>query len=168
MKVHDRTIFWGGDIDSEMAEDFIYNLKKMDKTRSPIEVICTGSSGGDYDEAAAGMMDAILSAENVVTTVCYGLAASSAALIFLCGDKRLLYPRSLLMFHKGSITLEEDLGELKKLTSIVEKQMEQDIQLLVERSNKPPTYWKEKFNKGDVYLWPQEALELDLATDIYE
>ena len=166
ISVIDRTIIYSGDFDEELAHNFFKEFITLDKVKAPIEIICTGSDGGAYDTAAASMIDLVLNSENIITSNIYGCVSSSAALLFMAGDYRIMNQRSILMFHKGSIGIESDLGELKKLTEVTERQALQDLELLTTEI-RGPIYWQTRLDEGDVYVFPQEALESGLAHEVY-
>lgn len=166
METLNNKIIWGGDVTEGLAIEFVKNFLYLEGKFDSLEIICTGSNGGDFDTACCAMMDVILKSTKHVTTVAMGLAASSAGLIFLCGDERVMYPRSLLMFHHGSVGFEANSTEIPKLADIIAKQQEMDFELLTEKSNRPPSYWKETLQKGDYYVFPEEALKLELATKL--
>lgn len=74
--------------------------------RKPI-VLCIFSLGGDCD-CMWSMVDAIETSETPVYTVNVGRACSAAALIFLAGHRRFMFPRSKVLIHEGSAQMAGD------------------------------------------------------------
>ncbi len=99
-----RTIFLNGDIDSDMANDFLSELLYLEESPEPI-TIYVDSRGGEVN---AGLMiyDAIQGSGLNINMVCTGIAASMAAIIFAGGQKgrRFILPHSQVMIHEPLIS----------------------------------------------------------------
>lgn len=124
-----------GDIDASSAADFVETLDGSEPT-GPVTIV-VDSLGGDA-EAGITMGEALLSRE--ATVVVDGICASSCAnYLFVAADRRVIGPRSMLVFHGGIVELNRDdlrrsLGgqvpEAQVETTIdsLEKQIQQKIQ----------------------------------------
>jgi len=103
-----RRILW---FENEIDEDAIvfanhiitWNIEDMGKPieeRIPIKIYIN-SPGGNLNECMV-ICDAILMSETPVYTINMNMAASAAAAVFLCGHKRLAFPRASFLIHLGS------------------------------------------------------------------
>ena len=114
-------------------------------------------------------MDMILWSRNHVVSYGSGAQASSQAFIFLAADERYLTSeRSYILLHAGTAGNEEemDLRDFKKVAEIVEFQMNQDMEYFSERSERPPSYFRQGIQDGDYYIYPEEAMEIGLIHGI--
>ena len=80
-----RCIFLSGDINSDMANDFLSELLFLEQDNDPI-TIYINSPGGEVN---AGLMiyDAIQGSNLKIDMICTGRAASMAAVILAAGQK---------------------------------------------------------------------------------
>ncbi len=162
-----RVIYYSCDITDDFAAWFMYNFMELDRTVGEISIVCS-SLGGNYDTAAIPIMDMILGSKNVVTAYGAGAQSSSQAFIFLSADFRYLTSdRSYILIHAGTAGGGEmDLREFKREAEMVEYQMNQDFAYFSSRSNRPSSYYKEQIQKGDFYVYPEKALELEMIHGI--
>ena len=126
--LEERCIFLTGEIDMDMANDFVRQLMYLDdEMEQPIDVYIN-SPGGDV---LAGLLiyDIIQSASCPINIYCAGMAYSMAAIILASGEKgrRFILPHSKVMIHEplidgavgGSATsiknISESILETKKL-----------------------------------------------------
>jgi ATP-dependent Clp protease protease subunit len=96
-----RTLYISGEVDSEIAHNFIVALESMDRVDGDIRIVLN-SNGGDEQDGYA-MHDAITMCRNKVTIDGYGSVMSIAAAIFQAGDVRRMAPNADFMVHHGSI-----------------------------------------------------------------
>ncbi len=98
-----RCIFMSGDINSDMANDFLSQLLFLEQDNDPI-TIYINSPGGEVN---AGLMiyDAIQGSNLKIDMICTGRAASMAAVILAAGQKgrRYIFPHSKVMIHEPLI-----------------------------------------------------------------
>ena len=126
----DRSIIITGEFDDATSNTFFTEFLRIDSTVGDINITISGSEGGDWATSGAGITDLILNSENYIITNAYGEISSTAALVWLAGDHRVMTSRSLLMFHSGTVTIEMDAKESTKFSRIVEKQAEMEYQYL--------------------------------------
>lgn len=93
-RIDGSTLFILGDIETGFAEDFA----KMLASKSEIETVALGSSGGSvYDALKAGMMIRALNLNTTLSNNCY----SACPLVFLGGVSRTIWsPYPALGFHQ--------------------------------------------------------------------
>ena len=160
-----RLIIYGGEIDSEFALRFTDYFTQLAADNRSINLICTGSVGGDWDGAGLGLMDLISSCKCHITMFGQGMQASSQALLFCSADERVIAPNGYLMFHDGSIEVSTDQAAFERLAEVTKILCDDTHKFLSEVSKKPIKFFKEKMVK-DWYVFADEALEIGLATKV--
>jgi ATP-dependent Clp protease protease subunit len=99
-----RVIMVAKPVDREMAAAICAQLLVMDATdkKAPITMY-VNSPGGDAD-SGFGIYDVMKLIEAPITTVCLGLAASAAVIIYVGGrkDRRFALPHARFLIHQPS------------------------------------------------------------------
>ena len=124
-----RRLFLLGEIDTEMANDFLAQILYLQEENEPVDIIINSPGG----EVTAGLLiyDMIQSCPFEVRTYCAGMAASMAAILLASGSKghRYILPHSKVMIHEpliaggigGSATsirnISDNILETRKLTN---------------------------------------------------
>ena len=160
-----RRILIAGEIDENTSTDILQYFLELEKSDGAINIVFLASPGGSWDHGL-GLLQLFLNSENYINTFLLGPNSSTSAMLYLAGDSRYISPRSSLMFHYGSLELDDTYKEVINYTELAKKELEEDHLYLSERSNKPPAYWKEMLNKGNVYIDTDRSLELGLAHEI--
>lgn len=125
-------------------------------------------SPGGLVDAGMAIYDAMKLLTCPVTTVCTGLAASMAAVLFISGKHRRMLPHSRLMLHDPLIS--ETGGSALRLKSISEDLMETRkiiAGIVSEHSNLSVDEVLAK-TSSDTYFRAEEAVRLGLADGISE
>lgn len=143
------------------------NKKIQGYVRMPIEIIIN-SPGGDVYSAWA-LIGAIEMSQTPVHTIVSGLAASAGFLIFISGHKRIVHRHATLMIHALSTGYYGQIQELKERMAINDKVQKQIESYIVERTN----ITQEKLDdirerKFDWYITAEEAIELDVADELFD
>ena len=99
-----RHIFLTGLIDSEMANTFISQLLYLEQEPSSPITIYINSPGGEINSGLL-IYDTIQGSGLEINTVCFGMAASMAALLLASGSKgrRYIFKHSKVMIHEPII-----------------------------------------------------------------
>ena len=97
-----------GDV-NKGAERMITDWVAEAESRESSELFIQISSPGGKLEPAFGIYDCLRSTNIPVTTLSMGNVESSAVLIYLAGDKRLVTPTSLFMVHALGHRLDESI-----------------------------------------------------------
>lgn len=99
-----REIYCTGEIDSDSASALILQLRYL-QTESPSEEIrlYINSPGGEISSGLA-VYDAMQAASCPIRTVCIGMAASMAAVLFAAGEQREILPHARVMIHDPLIS----------------------------------------------------------------
>ena len=166
-----RNIVIADTITDDLALKVMLLLRRMDQqSNDPIYLYI--NSGGGSVIAGLTIVDNMSLIKSPVYTVCYGIAASMAAVIFSCGQKghRYMTAHSELMIHQpwnsASISgmKETDLVGLAEEMSNTRRKLEE---ILAKNSGKT---LKEIHNacEKDNYLDPDEAIAMGLADKIIQ
>lgn len=126
------------------------------------------SPGGDVDSGLV-VYDFMKAIPAPVLTVCIGEAASMGAVLFLAGDRRVMFPHSRIMIHDPSFgnglgagmkpdEIEEQLKKLKEVRDT-------EVQIISSITGRTEEEIREKTRK-DSWFSAGEALAFGLATEI--
>lgn len=166
---NNREIFLTSEVNAHSSNELILQLMLLEKLNPSEEItLYINSPGGDVTSGIA-VYDYMRMMKAPIKTVCTGTAASMAAMLFLAGDKREMFPHTKLMIHdpaygggnmggKKPHELEEYVNDLKKIQSDL-------IDIIVERTGKSKEE-VEKTTRNDSYFNATEAISYGLATGI--
>jgi ATP-dependent protease ClpP protease subunit len=179
----DRIIYlhnMGGEnsVDYKMSSQFIKNMDILASVKKPITIKLISCEGGELSDALA-IYSAIRLSGCKTTIIGYGFICSSGTLIMQGATKRILTKESEFMIHRGVVSSEHTLNARSTVKSNhrINKRM-LDIyadrcmhgSFFTERSysfSKTRSYLDTKIkNDGDVWLTPEEALELGFIDGI--
>lgn len=163
-----RVIMVTKPVDRDLMTSVVAQLLIMDaESHDPITMYIN-CPGGDAD-SGFGIYDAMRFVKAPVTTVCMGLAASAAIIIFLGGEKgrRFALPHSRFLIHQPSsyaqgqasdleITAKEIIKTRDKYNGIIARETGQSEKQLVKDANR------------DFWLSSQEAVDYKLVDAIIE
>ena len=165
-----RKIFLTGEINMEMANDFVLQFMFLEEDSSEPVTIYINSPGGEIN---AGLMiyDVIQGSNLEINMVCTGMAASMAAIIFAGGQKgrRYILKHSRVMIHEpliaggigGSATTIKNISE----SILTTKKIVNGI--LAEHTGKT----EEEIDKAtgfDNYMDAREAIEFGICDAVSE
>lgn len=161
--------FLVGDIEEENVSECIKWLvyENLD-SRSKVLTLYINSTGGDLYSAFA-LIDIIKNSNHTVRTIAVGAAMSAAFLIFASGDKGERYcgKNTSLMCHQFSDSTEGKYHDIKATMKDNELSNQRMVDVLREATGLAPSVIKKKLlPASDVYLTPEEAVELGIADNI--
>lgn len=146
---------------------------------SPDEVVASLKEAGDgpvtvYINSLGGSVYQGLTIYNLlrshpgkVTTICTGIAASIAGVIFLAGDERKMFSNSRLMIHLPMFSASGNKKEFQKALELVEMAEKDVLNIYVSRSNaKAETILK--WMEEETFLSAEEATQHGFATQVLE
>ncbi len=154
-----------GSINHKRVREFEEFLNGADAGQ-PI-VIAINSPGGDEGcgRALAGMIMHLRNSKVTVHTLGFGDIQSAAVIVFAAGENRKLSKLASVMVHESESTVEGNSSKIKKTA----KQMEVDEQFwcghLAAMTGTDAKTWM-KLHEAETYLSPEEALKLNLATEL--
>jgi len=118
-----RNLFLYQEVDNSIVKDLtveILNFNEKDKEarennkkfkEKPINLYI--NSYGGYTDAAFALINIIETSQTPIHTICTGVAASAAFLIFLSGSNRKAYSESRMMYHQLQSSYGDDYKDLK-------------------------------------------------------
>lgn len=161
--------FLTGEIEEENINECIKWLVYENLDSKPkVLTIYINSTGGDLYSAFA-LIDVINNSVHPVRTIAIGAAMSSAFLIFASGDKgeRYVGKNASLMCHQFSDTAEGKYHDIKATMKDNELSNQRMVDILKAATGLAPSVIKKKLlPASDVYLTPEEAVDLGIADNI--
>lgn len=112
-----------------------------------------------------GIIDVMNTSKVPINTLCYGQVMSAGAIILACGKHRVMSKNSYMMIHDLN---SGNLGSYKNLKNDmkhIDHLQAKTYKILESVSNKDAKWWEEKLQR-ELYLTPEEALELELIDEI--
>lgn len=167
--VEHRNVLLYGEINSALAMEIMMILLKLEQIdpNAPINIYID-SPGGDV-RAGLTIIDTMKSIKPKINTFCYSMAASMAAIILACGDKRYAFEHSTIMIHQPLSPMEgiyrqTDLSERARSL----EEMRKDLETILSNATNGKTSLEAMHAACDKdnYLKPQEALEMGLIDHI--
>ncbi len=160
-------VFCTGEIDFDNVNSLILQLKHLNKLDNSREItFYINSPGGDVNQGLA-LYDFMQAISNPIKTVCFGMAASMGAIIFVSGNKRLLLPHSYVMIHDPLIR--SGAGgtalSIKSLSDSIMRTRETLCSILAKHCGKTLEEIYEK-SSDDTYFYGEEAVEYGAADEV--
>jgi ATP-dependent protease ClpP protease subunit len=154
-------IIISGNIDDAMFQYFVKKFTKQ--TESPINVIINSDGGDEHvGRAIAGFIKA---SGRDVHTYGFGAVHSTAVIVFAAGNVRRLSKAAVMLVHESSDKTKGKSTEIRKFAKDMEKSEEFWCELLQEYTGTDAKTWL-KLHAAETYLSPEEALKLNLATEL--
>jgi ATP-dependent Clp protease, protease subunit len=168
--IKNRNLLINTDIDDDLIEKYTLQLIEMDKVNHEPITVYINSNGGDIYESF-NFTDIVSSINSPVKTICLSHAFSSGFIIFMSGEKRVVYKNSILMMHPIKTWFEgENVPSVLREALFLNQMTKRLAKYFAERTSRSENYWEKKVLKSahDVYFFPEEALKLGIATEIVE
>ena len=158
-----RTIHLTGDIDMALAGNIIDQLYYLERQDADLPVIMRISSPGGEVTAGLAIYDAMRDVSCPVQTVCEGMAASMAAVLFTAGNWRVMMPHAELKIHDPLI--QNTGGSAMAIQRSAERIMylrRQTSQIMADHTGKTleEIY---QLTQSDYYMSADEAIKLGFA-----
>ena len=94
-----REVWLNGEIDSSMADAVISQILYLDAEQPGKEITLYVDSDGGSVSAGLAIYDVMQAVQSSILTVCTGMAASMAAVIFSAGNRREILKHGEVMIH---------------------------------------------------------------------
>ena len=94
-----REVWLNGEIDSSMADAVISQILYLDAEQPGKEITLYVDSDGGSVSAGLAIYDVMQAVQSSIRTVCIGMAASMAAVIFSAGNRREILKHGEVMIH---------------------------------------------------------------------
>lgn len=157
-----------GTIHEESVNSLILQLRYLERENPEEEItIYINSPGGEVSSGLA-LYDVMKAVQCPIRTVCMGLAASMAALLFAAGDRREMLAHSRVMIHdplvagggiSGSATyLDAQVRDIMNTRTIIAKILSEHTHRSIEEVLKK--------TERDTYFYAEDAIAFGLADKI--
>ena len=169
-KLLDNSIFFlTGEIDEDNVTECIkwLTFENLDN-KSKVLTLYINSTGGSLYDAFA-LIDIIKSSSHPVRTIAIGAAMSSAFLILAAGTRgeRFVAKNASLMCHQFTESMDSKYHDLKATMRENDLSNAKMVEILKEATGLATSKIKAKLlPASDVYLTPQEALDLGIADQL--
>jgi ATP-dependent Clp protease protease subunit len=167
--LRDRVILYNDDVTKGIIERVVLPLTTLAKrSKKPITFLIN-SPGGSVEDGQM-VVDSMISAKAPIITVAMGKAMSAAFDIFIAGDKRIVYPNTILMMHSGSSRFEtQTLPQHNVEADLHRRYFERWSAWYASRTKIDQKEWLRMLNTGlNYYFFPEEALKLGLCHEIIQ
>ena len=165
----DREIACVGEIDAAKTDALCLQLRYLQKADPDSEITIFINSPGGEVQSGLAIYDVMKAISCPIRTVCLGMAASMAALLFIAGDERDMLPHSRVMIHDPLIAggVGGSALEVKTIADNLLRTREITAQVIADHTGKSieEVY---KVTARDTYFEAQEAVDFGLADRIIE
>lgn len=165
----ERVVFLGSSIDDYVADAIMSQLMLLDAQNPTKDIrLFINSSGGSLSSTIA-IVDTVQLLRSDVTTVAFGICASTASLILCSGSKgkRLAMPNARIMIHQP----QGDASGIARNVEVEAREIMQNknyvIRIISERSGRPYEQVEKDLDK-DLYMSPIAAVDYGLIDGVID
>ena len=165
--LRDRIVFLGREVDDEIANLIVAQLLLLEADDPDRDIALYVNSPGGSAYAGMAIYDAMQHVRPDVSTICFGMGMSAAAMIMTGGaaGKRFALPNAKLMIHQGSagfrgapsdiqIAAREVAATTRQMAEIIGRHAGRDIDTVMEDIDR------------DRFMTPAEAVDYGLVDAI--
>jgi len=165
--LRDRIVFLGRPVDDEIANLIVGQLLYLAAEDPEKDIALYVNSPGGEVYAGLAIYDAMQHIRPDVSTICFGMGMSAAALIVCSGapGKRFALPNAKLMIHQGSAGFRGAPSDITIAAREVEATTRQMAELIALHSGRPLERVLEDIDR-DRFMTPSEAVEYGLVDDV--
>lgn len=160
-----RQIYLFSPIGSASSETIIRQLLDLDRESDEEITIFINSPGGAVTSLFS-IIDVMQACRSSIRTVVVGQAASAAAIIAACGDKRLITENSEVMIHEVLSISFGTTSQLQEDMKRVEEMQNRIINVLSKKTKKTREQLQLMIKKTDKYLSASEAVRMGFCDTI--
>ena len=165
--LRDRIVFLGRPVDDEIANLIVGQLLYLEAEDPEKDIALYVNSPGGEVYAGLAIYDAMQHVRPDVSTICFGMGMSAAAMIVCAGapGKRFALPNAKLMIHQGSAGFRGAPSDISIAAREVEATTRQMAELISRHSGRPVERVMEDIDR-DRFMTPAEAVEYGLVDDV--
>lgn len=160
----DRIVFLTGEINMATANIIISELLYLDSLNHEEICLYINSPGGEVTSGFA-IFDTIQFIKSDVRTIVVGMAASMAAFLLACGDKRCALKNAEVMIHQPLGGIQGQATDIKIVADHILKTKKKLIEILAKRTKKKASILEADMER-DFYMDSKEALEYGIIDEI--
>ena len=165
----DNIIFVGTPIDDGVANVVCAQLLHLESENPDKDInLYINSPGGDIN-ALFAIYDTMTYIKPDITTICYGQAASAAAVLLAAGTpgKRLALPHSRILIHQPYAGAQGQVSDLEIASREIQRLKEALEELLARHTGQPVDKIKEDTDR-DYVMTAAEAKEYGIIDEVIE
>lgn len=160
----DRIVFLTGEINMATANIIISELLYLDSLNHEEICLYINSPGGEVTSGFA-IFDTIQFIKSDVRTIVVGMAASMAAFLLACGNKRCALKNAEVMIHQPLGGIQGQATDIKIVADHILKTKKKLIEILAKRTKKKASVLEADMER-DFYMDSKEALEYGIIDEI--
>ena len=160
-----RVILINGEINDQAFATVEEKLSEFEREGDGPVIVRINSEGGEV-YAALAIVGRLTSSPIEIITEGYGPVMSAATLILACGNKRRLSKYAWFMHHESTVKLK---GRISNVIAELEQEKAEELRWAVamaELTNQDLKFWIKKGTGTDLYLSPEQCLELKIIDEI--
>lgn len=164
-----RSIYISSDINNQISQDIFGMLEYLNAQSNNRPIIMYLNSPGGSVMDGNSIINFMKNSKSPIYTINVGNACSMAAILLLCGHKRMMLPNAFTMFHQMSRSFSKDIS-LRYTDMQVEKNLMDRLDvtmfnLIKEKANFPKEVLDQIY-RHDVWLSDNECLKYGVIDEI--
>ena len=165
--LRDRIVFLGREVEEEIANVIVAQLLLLEADDPEADVSLYVNSPGGEVYAGLAIYDAMQHVRPDVSTICFGMGMSAAAMIMAAGapGKRFALPNAKLMIHQGSAGFRGTPADIDIAAREVLSTTRQMAEILAHHTGRAVEQVLEDIDR-DRFMTPEEAVAYGLVDDV--
>ena len=165
--LRDRIVFLGRPVDDELANLIVGQLLYLEAEDPDKDIALYVNSPGGEVYAGLAIYDAMQHVRPDVSTICFGMGMSAAAMIVASGTpgKRFALPNAKLMIHQGSAGFRGAPTDITIAAREVESTTRQMAAIIARHAGRSEEQVLEDIDR-DRFMTPAEAVAYGLIDDV--
>lgn len=163
----DRIIFLGDEIDDTVSNIISSQLLFLSNQDEEKDISLYINSPGGVCQGGLQILDTVSYIPNEISTICMGTAASMAAVILICGDKRYATYNSAIMIHTPSGGAQGKAADIIISAERI-KYIREKLYKIISANTGQPYDKVFELCRDDYWMSAQEALEFGAIDHILE
>ena len=167
--LRERIVFLGQEVDEQIANLIVAQLLFLDSEDPKKDISLYVNSPGGSAYAGMAIYDAMQHVKAEVSTICYGIGMSAAAMITTGGapGKRFALPHAKLMIHQGSAGYRGTPADIQIAAKEVAATTRQMAEVIAHHSGRDVEQVMQDIDR-DRFMTPQEAVEYGLIDAVLD
>ena len=165
--LRDRIVFLGRPVEEEIANLIVGQLLYLEAEDPDKDIALYVNSPGGEVYAGLAIYDAMQHVRPDVSTSCFGMGMSAAAMIMAAGapGKRFALPNAKLMIHQGSAGFRGAPTDISIAAREVEATTRQMAEIIARHSGRTVEQVMDDIDR-DRFMTPAEAVEYGLVDEV--
>ena len=165
--LRDRIVFLGRPVDDELANLIVGQLLFLEAEDPEKDISLYVNSPGGEVYAGLAIYDAMQHVRPDVSTICFGMGMSAAAMIVAAGaaGKRFALPNAKLMIHQGTAGFRGAPTDVSIAAREVESTTRQMAEIIARHSGREPEQVLDDIDR-DRFMTPADAVEYGLVDEV--